>query len=357
MKLSEARIGYAGYSPDCSAPGDRRRFSAYAAERGISFERADLRNDYDLVLVTHNGDIAGWTARKRRERSRFRFIFELADSYLAQTGILRRHLKGAARYALGIDSCLSVDFLRTLIDACEVADAVVCSTEEQAAMIRRFNPNVFISFDYFGDDNGQPKTDYRSEGKLRLVWEGQSTTLDNLLTLTEVLNDFRDRIELHVVTDPLIYRHFGRYLPRRSEDALSGIKCEVRFHRWDRASFSSHITSSDLAIIPIDTSNAFACGKPENKLVMLWQLGMPVLTSDTPAYRRAMNSAGLDQLCRDSACWRRRLEEMIEASAEERAKAAHTGRSFAARAYSKDEFLARFDAAFEAAGFSTESRR
>ena len=32
-----------------------------------------------------------------------------------------------------------------------------------------------------------------------------------------------------------------------------------------------------MAIIPIDLTDAFARGKPENKLVMLWQLGMPVL--------------------------------------------------------------------------------
>jgi glycosyltransferase involved in cell wall biosynthesis len=351
MKLGEARIGYAGYSADCSAPGDRRRFSAYAANRGLSFARAELGQDYDLVVVTHNGDIAGWTARKRRDGSRLRFVFELADSYLMQTGLLRRYLKGAARFALGIDSRPSTDFLRTLIGACEAADAVICSTDEQAAMIRRYNPNVIVSFDYFGDDISGPKIDYRREGKLRLVWEGQSTTLGNLLTVREVLNDFRDKVELHVVTDPLVYRYFGRYLPHRSQDLLTGIACDVRFHRWDRSSFSEHITSSDLAIIPIDPSNAFACGKPENKLVMLWQLGMPVLTSDTPAYRRAMEAAGQDLLCGDLNDWRSRLARLIEAGAEDLAIIAHQGRSFAERAYSRDEFLARFDEAFEAAGF------
>jgi len=107
----------------------------------------------------------------------------------------------------------------------------------------------------------------------------------------------------------------------------------------------------DVAIIPIDLTDAFARGKPENKLVMLWQLGMPVLTSDTPAYRRAMDSAGLDLTCADSTDWRAKLGRMIEASDEERERIARQGRAFAERAYSKDEFLKRFDRAFELAGF------
>ena len=357
MKLRDARIGYAGYSRDLSVPGDRRRFAAYAAERHLSFQRAALEQDYDLVLVTHNGDIAGWTARKRQAGARLKFVFELADSYLTQTELLRRYLKGAARYALGIDSRLSTDFMRTLTGALEVADAVICSTDEQAAMIRPVNPNVFVSFDYFGGDIGPPKTDYHRGRKLRLAWEGQSTTLGNLLTVAEVLNDLRDSVELHVVTDPLVHRFFGRYRSRQSQDLLRAIECDVHFHRWDRASFSMHITSCDLAIIPIDSSDDFARGKPENKLVMLWQLGMPVLTTDTPAYRRAMEAAGQDLLCANLACWRSRLEQLIEAPPEVLAQVARQGCSFAGRAYSKAEFLARFDAAFEATGLATESRR
>jgi len=352
MRLADARIGYAGYSRDFTAPGDRRRFAAYARARGLAFEYAEIERDYDVVLVTHNGDIAGWTERKRRAGSRLKLIFELADSYFTRTAIAGRYLKGAARYLLGTDSRPSIDFLESLIGACREADAVICSTEEQAATIRRYNSKVVTSFDWFGGDLGPPKADYRRGAKLRLVWEGQSTTLANLRTIREVLNELRDSIELHVVSDPLVYRYFGRFLPHASTDLLRGIECGVRFHPWERASFSQHITNADVAIIPIDLTDAFARGKPENKLVMLWQLGMPVLASDTPAYRRAMAGAGLDQLCGDSADWRAALARMIGASDSDREQLARQGRVFAERAYSKDEFLKRFDRAFELAGFS-----
>lgn len=351
MKLAGARIGYAGYGRDFSAPGDRRRFCAYAAERGLAFEPADLRRDYDLVFVTHNGDVPGWTERKRRAGSRLKLVFELADSYLTQTALARRYLKGAARYLLGVDTRLSPDFLKTLTRACESADAVICSTDEQAADIHHHNSSVVVSFDYFGKDIGRPKNNRRRGDKLRLVWEGQSTTLANIRTIREVLNDLRDRVELLVVTDPLVYRYFGRFASHPSRDLLEGIECDVQLRAWERGSFSRHITSADAAVIPIDTADAFACGKPENKLVMFWQLGMPVLASDTPAYRRAMRGAGLDLLCSDPADWRSKLERLVAAPADELGRLAQQGRALAERVYSLEEFLKRFDQAFELAGF------
>jgi glycosyltransferase involved in cell wall biosynthesis len=350
MRLNEARIGYAGYSRDFNAPGDRRRFAAYARIKGVPIEYARLDREYDLVLVTHNGDIPGWTARKRRDGSRLKFVFELADSYFTQTEIIRRFLKGPARYALGIDSRLSPDFMMTLIRACEAADAVICSTEEQALAIGRYNPNVFTSFDFFGEDIDAPKSDYHRGDKLRLVWEGQSTTLANIRTIREVLNDLRDRIELHVVTDPVIYRYFGRFGAHPARDALRGIECETIFHSWRLDRFSEDISAADLAIIPIDTSDVFARGKPENKLVMMWQLGMPALASATPAYERAMRAAGLDLLCADASDWQARLEQMVTAPPSELQSVGHKGRELAERAYSRGEFMRRFDSVFEAIG-------
>jgi len=85
---------------------------------------------------------------------------------------------------------------------------------------------------------------------------------------------------------------------------------------------------------------------------MLWQLGMPVLASDTPAYRRAMAGAGLDQLCGDSADWRAALARMIGASDSGRESIGREARAFSERAYSREEFARRFDDAFTAAGLT-----
>jgi RNase P subunit RPR2 len=354
MKLREARIGYAGYSRDFSVPGDRRRLAAYARLKGIPIEDAKLGGDYDLAYVTYSSDLPAWIERKRREGDRLKLVFELIDAYFTQTNLARRLLKGSARYALRTDSRLSPDLRRTLASACEAADAVICSTEEQRETIRRYNEKVFTSFDYFADELGPPKPDYSRAGKLKIVWEGQSTTLPNLQVIREPLNDLKDRVELHVVTDPLIHRYFGRFSAYPAMEALKGIECDKHFHRWERETFSELVTACDLAVIPIERSNALWWGKPENKLILLWQLGMPVLTSATPVYRRVMEAAQVDMSCATSAEWGTRLERAVDPKRDDLEHIGQHCRAFAERAYSKAEFLSRFDRAFAGIGFSTD---
>lgn len=354
MKLSEARIGYAGYSRDFGAPGDRRRFAAFARLKGIPIEYAELSRDYDVAYVTYSSDLPGWIARKERDGKRLKLIFELIDAYFTESGLARRYLKGLGRYALGTDSRLSVDLRQTMVRACKVADAVVCSTEEQRETIRQFNPNVFISFDHFGDELGPPKSDYARLGKLRIVWEGQSTTLPNLQVIREPLNDLRDQIQLHVVTDPAVHGYFGRYGGRDSREMLRGIECPIHFHPWTRQTFARHVAVADAAVIPIELSNAMARGKPENKLVMMWKLGMPVLASATSAYRRAMDKAGIDMSCATLEDWTTHLQWLIDANASKLARIGRQCRQFAEQAYSGPEFVKPFDRAFEAIGLSTD---
>ena len=354
MKLRDARIGYAGYSRDFEAPGDRRRLAAFARLKGIPFEYADLGRHYDIAYITYSSDLPGWIGRKQREGERLKLLFELIDAYFTETSLARRWLKGSARYVLGTESRLSPDLRRTLVAACEVADAVICSTEEQREAIRRHNPNVFLSFDHFGGELGPPKERFNRAGKLRIVWEGQSTTLPNLQVIREPLNDLKDKVELHVVTDPQIHRYFGRFSAYPAMNALDGIECDKHFHRWDRTTFSRHITACDLAVIPIERSNALWWGKPENKLVLLWQLGMPVLTTATPVYRRVMDAAGVDLTCGSAAEWGERLEQMVGAGAADLGRLGRQCRQYAEQAYSADQFARRFDAAFASIGFEVD---
>lgn len=351
MKLSDARIGYGGYSRDFQAPGDRRRMAAYARIKGLRLEYAELERPYDLAYVTYSSDLPGWVERKRRQGDGLKMVFELIDAYFTETGLPRRLLKGAGRFALGTDSRLSLDLRRTLISACEAADAVICSTEQQRDTISRYNPNVFMSFDHSEEELGSHKVDYARSGKLRIVWEGQSTTLPNLQVIRAQLNDLKDEVELHIVTDPIDHRYFGRFGAYPAMDALKGIECDKHFHCWDRASFARDITACDLAVIPIDQTNALWWGKPENKLVLLWKLGMPVLASATPVYRRVMDAAEIDMTCASAAEWGAQLEKMSEMSATGLGEIGRRCREYAAATYSKAEFTARFDAAFASVGF------
>lgn len=351
MNLRDARIGYGGYSRDFSAPGDRRRFAAYARLKDLPFEPAAIGRPLDLAYVTYSADLPGWVARKRKDGNRLKLVFELVDAYFSETGIRRRFLKGTARRLLGTDSILSPDLRRTLIRACEAADAVVCSTEEQRDVIRQFNPNVFLSFDHFQDEIGPPKSSYERSGKLKLVWEGQSTTLPNLRVIREPINALADKVELHVVTDPIVYRYFARFAGYSALRLLQDFDCDVHFHPWDRSTFAGLVKAADLALIPIDRHNALWWGKPENKLAMLWQMGLPALTSATPAYVRAMSASGLGMTCSSLGDWHAALEHFAVLSSSEFERIGGQGKAYAKTAYSTQAFVGCFDRLFAALGF------
>lgn len=352
MRLNDAKIGYSGYSVDNGVAGDRRRFIAWANQRGIAFEQAQLDSDYDVVYLTHNSDLSGWLHRKQLGGTRARFIFELVDSYFTQSHPVLRRVKGLARRALGVESRLSPDFLRTLERVSAASEAVLCSTEEQAAAIRCFNDNVFISFDYFGDELPIPKQDYRREGRLRLGWEGQAVTLSNINTIAPVLNALSDRIELHVVTDPIIRKYMGRFGTRHSMEILAPVTAPKVFHPWRQETFAGHLKACDVLIIPIDMASTVMRGKPENKLILLWKLGLPVIVSNTPAYSRTMEVAGLNMVCESLDDWRAALERIAVMGADDLAVLTNMGRSYAEIAYSDELFRAPFDRAFVAAGLT-----
>jgi hypothetical protein len=238
--------------------------------------------------------------------------------------------------------------------ACEAADAVVCSTEEQSEVIRKFNPNVFLSFDHFADELGPPKTDYQRRGKLKLVWEGQATTLPNLRTLLEPINAVRDQVELHVITDPTVHRYFGRFVSSDAERLLDGFNCEKHFHPWERSTFASQVKAADLALIPIDRTNALWWGKPENKLAMFWQMGLPVLTSPTPAYARAMAASSSGMACTTPADWRAALERFAVADSAELQAIGEHARAHAATTYSPEAFVDRLDHVFTSIGMGVD---
>lgn len=352
IPLASARIGYAGYSRDFSSPGDRRRFSAYAGQRNLSYEYPTLDGDYDLVLITQNADLTGWTARKRKDGERLRLVLDLVDPYFEQRRLDERLLKGMGRYFERRDSRLSIDFRETLKQACRATDAVLCSTPEQRETILQFNPNVEISFDWFDEELGQPKAAFGRKDRLKLVWEGQAGTLRSIQAIREPLNALRDDIELHVVTDPSVPRWYGRLGTLSATELLAGIECPITFSRWEKDTFSENITKADIAVIPMDLSHPMFRAKPENKLVLLWKLGMPVLAGPTAAYQRAMGAANLPMVCKNEGEWLEKFRWLLGLAPQELAALGARGRRHATTVYDAQAFRLPFDRAFKSIGFA-----
>ncbi|HRE62398.1 MAG TPA: hypothetical protein PKU77_01330 [Ferruginibacter sp.] len=352
--MTDTKFGYWPYKQDYKTAGDRRRFIFYANEKNLQFETASLAKQYDIVYLTVGCDIHQWIQYKKKYPST-KIIFECIDSYSLEGFNLFSFLRGGVRFLKGRESKLYLNYKKALINMYRVADAVVCSTPIQKEYITRYNKNVHISLDYFEADIAHTKKQYETGKKLKLVWEGQSYTVNNLLAIKEVFRTLTDKVELHIITDSSIVFPFEIF-NKKTSDIVSKIPCTVFFHPWKINDFSKHITDADLAIIPIKNNDKLYWNKPENKLLLLWQMGVPVLTSNTPAYSRVMNEAGIAGLCSSDNDWITKIEEFIKMNETQREAQAFKATNFLATHHSKEIILQKWDKIFQSVSPQPVSR-
>lgn len=347
--LTSLRIGYVPYSLSYEKPGDRRRFVYYANARGIRFEIADPNKEYDLVVLSARADISVWSNYPKGK-----LVYDLIDSYLAipRTDI-KGNLRGLFKFLSRQSRYLQLDHWRAISDMCRRADAVVCSTQEQKADILKFCPNVHRVLDAHMSVTRVVKSDYRAGSIFRLVWEGLPQTLSSLELLRPVLERLRKKysIEVHVVTDRQYSRYMGQYGRSDALQVAQKILPDVHFHEWNEADCAEIICSCDLAVIPLSMSDPFSAGKPENKLLLFWRMAMPVVTSASPAYKRAMQAAGMDLTAFDETAWTTIIEKLINDEGARRA-AGTLGKSYTDTECSTDNLLRRWDSVFASVGFN-----
>jgi hypothetical protein len=227
---------------------------------------------------------------------------------------------------------------------CRRADAVVCATEKQSQFAQRFCKNEHIILDIHSDVVRHVKQCYAAGETFNFVWEGLPGNTIFLEEISEVLADLssRHKIALHVVTDLEYRQYLGRYLKRNTKVQLEKLFKNHYLYQWHQQMLSAIVTQCDLALIPVPLNQPLESGKPENKLLLFWRMGMPVVTSATPAYISAMRQAGLDLYCRTAQDWNRVLERCIS-DEDTRREAGRRGNCTAEANWSTDKLLGRWD--------------
>ena len=347
---SRPRIGYVPYSADLKSPGDRRRFPGYAARRKIDFELANPGERYDIVVLSETADITAWI-----EYRSGKLVYDLIDSYLAvPRSNIKQLLRGPAKYFAGQFKHLRLDYKGAVRAMCRRADAVVCTTEEQKAEIGRLCGNVHVVLDFHSTVARTNKLDYRSHSPVRIAWEGFGINVRQLTLISDVLRALTDNIDitLVLVTDRVSYRWMNRIGRIDTLRVAQKILPAVEVHPWSEDTCADLLCECDIAVIPLDLSDPFVAGKPENKLLLLWRMGIPVIASATPAYSRAMEAAGTRHLaCKTKGDW---LSALKTLTADERARytAGKLGREFVRSSWSEEALLARWDRAMQSVGLS-----
>lgn len=346
-KLRQLQIGYVPISKDMKGPGDRRRFCHYANGAGFSYEVADPSKKYDIVYVTYNADLAKWIRYKKKHGNATKLIFELVDSYLFEQDTLKSRTRGIANFFSGKTSKIYLNYKNALHEISRVADAVVCSTPEQQKELLKYNDNVHISLDIFEDEIPSTKADFDINNKVKLVWEGLPYTVFNILSISDILNQLKDQIELHVITDLEYYRLGGRFFKQQTRNVLSALKCPVVFHEWKSHTFSSIITSCDIGIIPIQEGHRLVEGKPENKLILFWLQKIPVITGNTAAYQRVMKDSGIELACSTRDDWVDAIAKLKNMKPDERMGLANVAWYYANQHYSQEQLYHKWTRLFD----------
>jgi len=344
--LEGLRVGYAPYTTKLDTPGDRRRFCHYATRRGIEFEIADPRKSYDVVVLSARADIDAWS---RHPDDGTRIVYDLIDSYLLMPHRnLRNALRGMGKFASRELSRPVLSYHRAMERMCERADAIVCTTEEQRAAYLRYCDNVQLILDVHLELGDLHKTDYSLGPVLNLVWEGLPYTLDSFLDIAPVLRELAEErpCALHLVTDLTMHRLLGRYIERDTTKLAERIMRPTYLYEWNAERLGSIVTACDIALIPLKVGDPLFFNKPENKLLIFWRLGMPTLTTATPAYARAMEAAGMDLACTTLDDWARQIRRLADDEALRRS-CGESGRAYVERNHDEDGLLSRWDRLFE----------
>ena len=148
---------------------------------------------------------------------------------------------------------------------------------------------------------------------LDLFWEGKIYNMKDLKILNKLSIHLKKKIHVHILTDqeieiiPNLYR-----LKAKNIAKLFDFKHTI--YQWSKKNVYTISNYCNLGIIPLITTNKVSLNKPENKLILMWNLGLPVITSHTPAYFKAMKNLTYKRICKDINDWESELEEFLALS-------------------------------------------
>ena len=342
---SAVPIGYLPHSSDLSRPVDRRRFPRYAEMRGLAFDLVSDWGTYRTVVLSTTADITQWVTAP----GDCRVIVDLPDSFLDEGWSPKRAARGLAKWVGGEVGRPILSYRRAMQRMLERADAVVCSTDDQAERITPHNANVHPILDLHGEFECLSPVAHESR-RLDLVWEGLTATLPAVEAILPALRSVARELEvrLHLVTDLESPRYMNKFLLRRTENLVADWGIEVELHQWGIKTLTEVSRRCGIAIVPVDLTDPMAVGKPENRMRIFWRLGVPVVASASPANVRAASLAGLDKrtLCSTNSDWENTLKR-LHALPEERITVASAGQEVALTAYSEESLACRWDRLFD----------
>ena len=298
-----------------------------------------------MVVVTELGDPTVWSTYNKGNA---KVIYSLINRYLAVPAWEPRGLlRGVGKFVTGQTRHLRLNYRAAIEAMCRRADAVVCTTDEQRQDILPYCNNVHVILDIQTAAVGATKAHYSSGETFNFGWEGLAENIEPFFGIRDVLARLQRKhpIALHLVTELRYGRFMRKFWTRDTARLATKVFNPTYLYQWNEQLCSAVIAACDMALIPLRLHDALDAGKPENKLLLFWRMGVPTVVSATPAYARAMAQAGLPMACRTADEWLHTLEHFISSESARR-DAGQRGKTFADLHHSEAATLARWDQLF-----------
>lgn len=312
--MRKLKVGYWPLSRNLKSAGDRRRVVFWAQARGHEIV-TDLSHKVDVIIAGEKSDFNAAVFAK----SKVPVIFDLIDAYLSPLNSYDDLGRGVAKWIAGEISGGVKPFSHHVKDFCLLADAVICSSVEQEKVIRPYNVNTHVILDSHDEipfiDVKHLKSNSRSE--IRILWEGQPATIRGVRNISSTLTQLTrtSTVQFDFVTDENYFQFLGKHIKRNTlallKRDLRKISDRVSIIPWNLSNLIEAAKRSSVAMIPIDLSVPMQRLKPENRLLIMWRLGLPCLTSSSPSYFRVTNKAGIIGACEDSVAWLQNFSHLL----------------------------------------------
>jgi hypothetical protein len=308
--MKKLRIGYIPNSKNLDAPGDRRRIVFWAKARGHEIV-TNLDDKFDILVLSERSDLGFFVNRKIKVP----IIFDLVDGYLARESLAKDWFRGTSKVVTRQVSGLPKPFTQFVQELCTTASAVICSSPEQSELIAKYSKNIHVILDSHDEI---PWLEFQSKEdelktKRHLLWEGLPVTLGGIRAIgpTLIHENRKYGTGIKFVTDARYYRLLGQYFPASTAKLLLNLlrpmSHDTDLISWNVENLISSAKVSHAAIIPVVLSNKLQYLKPENRLLIMWKLALPTITSATPAYTRVSKISGSDIVSKNNAEWGEKL--------------------------------------------------
>lgn len=303
---------YQGYSPEFNAIADRRRLLYWARMRAIEIapftETTEFSNN-DIVVISSAGNFP-LAAKLKTFYPNIRLIFDVVDGIHGEKSRFRDLVRGVAYCLTKRVSSRPMSLNGLLKRYLPYFDHLICSSQEQEILWQNFFGGTTSTILDFHNEIPNQSFEPSNKGNLTFLWEGLPYTLKHIQELRNLFRHFPDS-RLEIVTGFGKKKFLNRFIDinplRLVEKSIPDHLDSITVTPWTVENLLLASRKCSFGVIPIVGESYFDYLKAENRLLIMWRLGIPTLTGPLPSYKRLQDSIGIEFVCESRDDWSRKV--------------------------------------------------